>query len=83
MSKVEKMIAKMRNNPRDWLIQDLMVIASRYEIVVRQGKGSHLSFVHPKWIEILTVPAHRPVKSIYVKKFVSLIDILIEEEVWT
>jgi predicted RNA binding protein YcfA (HicA-like mRNA interferase family) len=56
-------------------------MAGRFGIVVRKGSGSHVSFSHPKWIEILTVPARRPIKPIYVKKFVSLIDMLKEEEI--
>lgn len=81
MTKADKKIEKMRNNPRDWQITDLEVIAHQLGITVRKGKGSHVSFTHPKWMEILTVPAHRPVKPIYVKKFILLIDILKEEEI--
>jgi predicted RNA binding protein YcfA (HicA-like mRNA interferase family) len=62
----------------DWQLSDLEVVADRFGITVRRGKGSHVSFSHPKWIEILTVPAHRPIKPVYVKKFVSLIDVLKE-----
>jgi hypothetical protein len=81
MSKRDKLLEKMRNNPRDWQIADFKVIAANFEIAVRQGKGSHVSFSHPAWMEILTVPAHRPVKPIYVKKFVMLIDALKEEDI--
>jgi predicted RNA binding protein YcfA (HicA-like mRNA interferase family) len=80
MTQADKKLEKMRNNSKDWQIADLEVIASRFGITVRQGKGSHMSFSHKKCVEILTIPAHRPVKPIYVKKFLSLIDVLIEEE---
>lgn len=81
MTKADKTIEKMRNNPRDWQIADLEVIAGRFGITVRKGKGSHVSFTHPKWVEILTVPAHRPIKPIYIKKFVLLIDTLAAGEI--
>lgn len=81
MTKVEKTLEKMRNNPRDWQMADLEVIAGRFEIIVRRGKGSHVSFAHSTWVDILTVPSHRPVKPIYVKKFVSLIDAMQAEEI--
>lgn len=81
MTKMDKTLEKMKNNPRDWQMGDLEVIASRFGITVRRGKGSHVSFTHPKWVEIITIPAHRPVKPIYIKKFVSLIDKLKEEEI--
>jgi len=58
-----------------------VIVAMRFGIVMRSGKGSHVTFTHPKWVDILTVPAHRPIKPIYVKKLVSLIDMLQAEEV--
>jgi len=79
--KIRKKIEKMRNNPRDWQLSDLEVIANHFGITVRRGKGSHVSFTHPKWVEILTVPAHRPIKPIYVTKFVLLMDVLKQEEI--
>jgi len=79
MSKADKTLIKMRNNPKDWQIADLFVVSVCFGITYRQGKGSHVSFSHPCWIEILTVPAHRPIKPIYAKKFVSLVDALKEE----
>lgn len=70
----------MRNNPRDWQMADLEGMADRFGITVRKGSGSHVTFSHLKWVVILTIPAHRPVKPIYVKKFVLLIDVLLEGE---
>lgn len=81
MSKADKLLEKMRNNPINWQIADLEGIAKRFGVVVRQGKGSHVSFAHPVWVEILTVPAHRPIKPVYIKKFISLIEVLKEEEI--
>lgn len=80
MTKIDKLLEKMRNNPQDWKINDLEVIARRFEIVIKQGKGSHVCFAHTKWVEILTVPAHRPIKPIYIKKFILLIDELMDGE---
>lgn len=81
MTKAEKTLEKMKNNPRDWQIADLEAIANRFGVTMREGKGSHVSFTHTKWVNILTVPAHRPIKPIYVKKFVDLIYALQEEEI--
>ncbi|MHB1947057.1 MAG: type II toxin-antitoxin system HicA family toxin [Gammaproteobacteria bacterium] len=81
MTKFEKTLKKMRNNHRDWQIADLEIIAGHFGITVRKGGGSHASFTHPLWVDILTVPAHRPIKPIYVKKFISLIDSLKEGEI--
>jgi len=35
MSKHEKVLTRMRNNPRDWKIQDLLTIAAYYGIELR------------------------------------------------
>lgn len=68
----------MRVNPRDWKIEDLERIAKHFGIMIRKpvSGSSHVTFSHPRWFRILTVPAHRPVKPVYVKEFVSLIDVL-------
>lgn len=81
MTILDKKLEKMRNNPKDWQLSDLVVIAGHYGISVRQGKGSHVCFSHPEWNEILTVPARRPIKPIYVKKLVTLIDALDRGEI--
>jgi predicted RNA binding protein YcfA (HicA-like mRNA interferase family) len=65
--KTDKKLEKMWGNPGDWKIVDLEVVASRFGVSIRKGKGSHMSFTHPDWVDILTVPAHRPIKLIYIK----------------
>ena len=44
MTKVEKLLTRMRNNPRDWAIDDLKALASRYGIDWRQPGTSHVTF---------------------------------------
>ena len=61
----------MRRNPRDWKIEDLKAIADRLGISWRQH-GSHVTFRHPNAAKI-TVPAHRPIKPVYVKKFLEML----------
>jgi predicted RNA binding protein YcfA (HicA-like mRNA interferase family) len=68
-----KTFEKMKSNPRDWRIETLMVVADAHGIVYRQPGGSHVTFRHPNGAK-LTVPAHRPIKPVYVKKFVRLIE---------
>jgi hypothetical protein len=73
MSTTDKTLERMRNNPRDWRIESLKTIARAYDLEWRQPGTSHVTFRHPNGAK-LTVPAHRPIKPIYVKKFVRLID---------
>jgi predicted RNA binding protein YcfA (HicA-like mRNA interferase family) len=78
MSKTEKILSQMRNNPRDWRIEDVKRVAQSKGLLVRQpgGGSSHVTFSHPKSDRIVTVPAHRPIKPVYIKKFLSFVDSL-------
>jgi len=66
----------MRRNPKaDWRIEQLKAIADRYGVAHRQQGSSHVTFRPPRG-EKLTVPAQRPIKPVYVRKFLALIDAL-------
>ena len=74
MSKAEKLLAKMRANPRDWRIEDLEAVAKRYGIDVRKTGGSHFVFLCPGVELAVTVPFKRPIKPVYVTQFLALLD---------
>lgn len=74
MTKAEKLLEKMRRNPRDWRIEDLESLAARHGLEVRKPGGSHAVFFHEATGKQLSVPAKRPVKPIYVTAFVALLD---------
>ena len=63
----------MKANPRDWRIESLKTAAEAYGLVWRQPGGSHVVFRHSNGA-MLSVPAQRPIKPIYVKKFVRLVE---------
>ncbi|MBA2650309.1 MAG: type II toxin-antitoxin system HicA family toxin [Legionella sp.] len=73
MSKFDKLIIKMRSNPRDWRIDDLKAVAERLGIEYRQPGTSHVTFRLANGSKI-TVPAHKPIKPIYIKQFIDLLD---------
>ena len=73
MSKAEKLLARMRINPRDWDIADLKVLAKRFGVDWRQPGTSHVTFT-AEGHRPVTVPAHKPVKPIYIKMFLVLLD---------
>ena len=73
MSKLDKLLIKMRNNPRDWQIEDIKVLAKRFGIEYRQPGTSHVTFRANNG-EKVTIPAHKPIKPIYVKLFIALIN---------
>jgi hypothetical protein len=75
MGKGEKRLAQMRNNPRDdWTIEDIEVVCRAYDIVLeRPTGGSHWSVFYPE-VGIQTIPAHRRIKTRYIKEFVRFVD---------
>jgi len=74
MSKFEKMIQKMRNNPKDWKLDTLESLAKRFGVQIRKSGGSHVVFMHVKSNIVVTVPAKRPIKAVYINQFLALID---------
>ena len=80
MSGADKLIAKMRRTPRDWQIDTLVSLAEKNGIEVRSHGGSHYIFSHPNVRYHLSVPARRPIKPVYVKQFIELMDTVKELE---
>ena len=78
MTTKEKQLEKMRNNQRNWRINQIETVACHFNIKVRKPGGRHFIFEHPQWIESLCIPAARPIKPIYIKKLLELIDQLEE-----
>jgi hypothetical protein len=74
MNTATKLLAAMRQNPKDWGMAKLLTVAKQYGIEVRSTGGSHYVFSHSSVRDPLSVPAHRPIKAIYIKRFVALID---------
>lgn len=70
----EKLLTRMRNNPRDWRIDDLKSVANRLGIDWRNEGGSHHVLSYPGIEEDVCVPAHRLIKPVYVRQFVALVD---------
>lgn len=74
MSTHEKTLSRMRNNPRDWRIDNLQSVANRFGIDWRNEGGSHHVFSFLEVEEDECIPAHRPIKPVYVRQFVALVD---------
>jgi len=72
VSKADKILQQMQNNPLDWRIESLKTVASAYNIKWRQRGTSQVVFVRAD-DRTLPVPAHRPIKPIYIKTFVDFV----------
>jgi hypothetical protein len=73
VSNAAKLLAKMRRNPGDWRIEDLKVVANNLGIDHHQHGTSHVVFRSAAGGK-LAVPAHRPIKPVYVRMFVEFVD---------
>jgi hypothetical protein len=74
MSKRNKILEKMRNNPKDnWSIDILMSLADYYGIEYASHGTSHVVFRHSSGSHV-TIPAHRPIKPVYIRAFLELIE---------
>jgi hypothetical protein len=71
-----KLLQRMRRNPTGWRIEQLQTAAEETFVEWRRprGGGSHVIFSAPGVREIVSVPANRPIKPVYVKRFVALVD---------
>ena len=73
MSRAERILEKMHNNPRDWRIDDLKTVARACGIEWRQQGTSHVTFRHSSGSK-LTVPAQRPIKPVTIRQFIQFVD---------
>jgi len=59
----------------------LVALAESFGCVVRKPKrGSHHYITHPAWVDHLAIPYARPVKPIYIRKLLALLDGLTKED---
>jgi predicted RNA binding protein YcfA (HicA-like mRNA interferase family) len=70
------LLDRMKRNPAgDWTIADVEQLCEQHGLLFRLGKGtSHAHAKHPKAEEILTIPARRPIKPIYIRNLVRYIE---------
>ena len=79
MSKREKLLAKIRNNPKEVRFEDLTKVLEWYGFELKRVKGSHHSFVRGQYN--LTVSRRTPhLRSYIVKQALQIIDELSEDD---
>ena len=68
MANAEKLLAGMRANPRDWRIGDVERICAGFGVACTPPRaGSHYKVKHRAMPGLLTVPARRPIKPVYIR----------------
>ena len=72
-------LERMRANPRaDWKIADIEAVCREYGIECSPSRSgsSHYKVKHRSVPEVLTVPFKRPIKPVYIRKLVEMIDLV-------
>ncbi|UAJ10281.1 type II toxin-antitoxin system HicA family toxin [Polymorphobacter megasporae] len=70
-----KLLDRMRANPRDWRIEDVASVCAAFGVGCTPPRnGSHYKIKHGDMASILTIPAHRPIKPVYIRDLVRFID---------
>jgi len=72
MTTAQKLLKAMANNPRDWQIDQVHTVAKASGLTVHCPGGSHHVVRNVAGAKI-SIPAHRPIKEVYIKKLVRLI----------
>jgi len=74
MSTHAKALQALRNHPRDSRIEQLETLARHHGLKVCKPDGSHVVFQKDGCPLEVSVPAHRPIKPVYITQFIALID---------
>lgn len=76
MTRSDKLIDRMRGNPaNDWTIQDIQKLCKGlgWDCLPPSGGGSHWKIAVPGSDTILTIPARRPIKPVYIRKLMEFV----------
>lgn len=75
---MSKRLEQMRANPRaDWKIADVEALCREFGLQCEPSRSgsSHYKVKHPPTGATLTVPFKRPIKPVYIRKLVEMIDL--------
>lgn len=80
MGKREKLIESIKNNPKDVAFEDIDNLLRYYGCSVRQkARGSsHYKYTHSSVDWILEIPKGKPIKAIYAKRALEMVDAIKE-----
>ena len=70
---------RMRANPAaDWTIEDVAAVCREHGVrcTPPSGGGSHWKVSDPSQRDILTIPSRRPLKLVYIRRLVRLIELV-------
>jgi len=79
MTKADKDIVRLRQNPNHVRYEELVTILTRLGFQRKQDSTSHVRFTYGN--HILVIPKRKPfLKPVYVKQVLKILDLILEEE---
>jgi hypothetical protein len=72
----DTLLERMRGNPRgDWTIADVERLCRQTGLrITPPRRGSHYKVRDPRGALVMTIPAHRPIRPVYIRQLVDLVD---------
>jgi len=75
LSKLKKLLERIRNNPKNVRFEELDKILIHYGFTKRQSSGGSSHYYYTKGEKLLSVPFHKPhIKVIYVERAIELLE---------
>ena len=74
MSRRQKLLRQIRKNPKNVRFEDLDRLLRLCGFEERHAGGSHYTYKHKGCRVILTVPRHKSIGEVYVKKALTIIE---------
>jgi hypothetical protein len=75
MTRGKKLLERMRENPRDWRIEDVATVCAAFGVTCTPPrKGSHYKVKDESRERALVLPAHKPIKPAYIKLLIRFLD---------
>lgn len=75
----EKELQKIKNDPKSVTPERLETLCKKYGFMWREG-SNHSITTHPLLQESFPIPRHKPIKPVYVKQIIKMIEKVIELE---
>lgn len=71
-----RLLQRMRDHPFDWRIEDVATLCTAFGIELERprGGGSHWKVRDRDRGRTLIIPAHKPIKPVYIRKLVALLE---------
>ncbi|MBZ4687478.1 MAG: hypothetical protein PWQ96_2385 [Clostridia bacterium] len=81
MSRLEKLLQKIKNNPKQVRFKELDKILTKHGFTRRQPSSGSSHYIYSKGKTRLVVPYHQPhIKTIYVERAIKLLEGVINDD---